>query len=119
MKKKTILFLGLALLTFQTPSLNAQSLIEQYFAKMAEPLKQFETVGEYTYFEEMVEGGDGFKLLTRIYLPEGEGPWPVVVTRTPYVYFGRGDNNAIGREYARRGIGYIQQIGRASCRERV
>lgn len=63
----------------------------------------------YTYHEEMVEGGDGFKLLTRIYLPEGEGPWPVVVTRTPYVWGGRGDNNLTGREYARRGIGYIQQ----------
>ena len=37
----------------------------------------------YTYTEEMVPGGGGFKLLTRIYLPEGEGPWPVVVTRTP------------------------------------
>ena len=52
---------------------------------------------QYTYFEEMVEGGDGFKLLTRIYLPEGDGPWPVVVTRTPYVYGGRGDNNRRGR----------------------
>jgi len=66
-------------------------------------------VGNYRYFEEMVEGGDGFKLLTRIYLPEGEGPWPVVVTRTPYVYMGRGDTNAAGREWAKRGIGYIQQ----------
>ncbi|NLN98849.1 MAG: CocE/NonD family hydrolase [Bacteroidales bacterium] len=66
-------------------------------------------VGGYTYSEQMVEGGDGFKLLTRIYLPEGEGPWPVVVTRTPYVYGGRGDNLLLGREYAKRGIGYIQQ----------
>lgn len=64
---------------------------------------------QYRYFEEMVEGGDGFKLLTRIYLPEGDGPWPVVVTRTPYVFGGRGDNNRKGREYASRGIGYIQQ----------
>lgn len=64
---------------------------------------------EYRYFEEMVEGGDGYKLLTRIYLPKGDGPWPVLVTRTPYVYGGRGDNNAQAREYAKRGIGYIQQ----------
>ena len=63
----------------------------------------------YTYQEEMVQGGSEARLLTRIYLPEGEGPWPVVVTRTPYVYGGRGDNNALGREYAKRGIGYIQQ----------
>lgn len=66
-------------------------------------------VGDYTYHEEMVEGGDHFKLLTRIYLPEGEGPFPVVVTRTPYVFGGRGDSNPLGREYAKRGIGYIQQ----------
>ena len=66
-------------------------------------------VGDYTYHEEMVAGGDTVRLLTRIYLPEGEGPHPVVVTRTPYVYGGRGDNNALAREYARRGIGYIQQ----------
>lgn len=63
----------------------------------------------YTYQEEMVPGGSEARLLTRIYLPEGEGPWPVVVTRTPYVFGGRGDNNALGREYAKRGIGYIQQ----------
>lgn len=65
--------------------------------------------GGYTYTEEMVAAPDGVKLLTRIYLPEGEGPWPVVVTRTPYVYGGRGESNRTGREYARRGLGYIQQ----------
>jgi putative CocE/NonD family hydrolase len=64
---------------------------------------------EYEYTEQMVDGGDGFKLLTRIYLPKGEGPWPVAVTRTPYASEARGDNNPIGREYAKRGIGYIQQ----------
>ena len=63
----------------------------------------------YTDREEMVQGGSDARLMTRIYLPEGDGPWPVVVTRTPYVYGGSGDTNALGREYAKRGIGYIQQ----------
>ena len=27
---------------------------------------------------------DGVKLATDIYLPEGKGPWPVILTRTPY-----------------------------------
>lgn len=27
---------------------------------------------------------DGIKLATNVYLPGGEGPWPVVLTRTPY-----------------------------------
>ena len=68
-----------------------------------------ELCGEYVYFEEMVPSGeDGIRLLTRIYLPEGDGPFPVVVTRTPYVW-GTGDYIDAGREYARRGIGYIQQ----------
>ena len=68
-----------------------------------------ELSGQYVYFEEMVPSGeDGIRLLTRIYLPEGDGPFPVVVTRTPYVW-GSGDYIEAGREYARRGIGYIQQ----------
>ena len=50
-----------------------------------------ESSGQYVYFEEMVPSGeDGIRLLTRIYLPEGDGPFPVVVTRTPYVW-GSGD----------------------------
>ena len=63
---------------------------------------------DYTYEEQMVEGGDGNKLMTCIYKPVGEGPWPVVILRTPYVY-GTGDNNANARFYARRGIVYIVQ----------
>ena len=34
--------------------------------------------------EEMVTTRDGVKLSTSIYLPEGRGPWPVVLVRTPY-----------------------------------
>jgi len=34
--------------------------------------------------EEMVAMRDGTKLYTAIYLPQGNGPWPVVLTRTPY-----------------------------------
>lgn len=34
--------------------------------------------------EEMVAMRDGVHLATSIYLPLGEGPWPVVLTRTPY-----------------------------------
>lgn len=34
--------------------------------------------------EQMVAVRDGVKLATDVYLPEGTGPWPVVLTRTPY-----------------------------------
>ncbi len=34
--------------------------------------------------EQMVSARDGVKLSTAVYLPEGNGPWPVVLIRTPY-----------------------------------
>jgi uncharacterized protein len=34
--------------------------------------------------EETLAMRDGVKLYTAIYLPQGSGPWPVVLTRTPY-----------------------------------
>jgi predicted acyl esterase len=44
--------------------------------------------------DQMVAMRDGVKLATTIYLPEGDGPWPVVLIRTPY-----GKNTqAIGNE---------------------
>ena len=62
----------------------------------------------YTYREKMVEAGDGFKLCTRIYLPDGEGPWPVVATRTPYVVE-RKDPSPLLTAFLNSGIGVIQQ----------
>jgi len=34
--------------------------------------------------DQMVAVRDGVKLATTVYLPEGDGPWPVVLIRTPY-----------------------------------
>ncbi len=34
--------------------------------------------------ELMVPMRDGINLATNVYLPDGQGPWPVVLTRTPY-----------------------------------
>ncbi|HKY04397.1 MAG TPA: CocE/NonD family hydrolase, partial [Blastocatellia bacterium] len=34
--------------------------------------------------DEMVRMRDGVKLATTVYLPDGQGPWPVVLVRTPY-----------------------------------
>ncbi len=39
----------------------------------------------------MVAMRDGIELATTIYFPEGEGPWPVVICRTPY------NKNGMGR----------------------
>ena len=99
--KLPLLFITILNLLSISPSLSAQQSHSQTFKVPA--------TYDYIYFEEMVPGGDGHNLFTRIYLPKGDGPWPVVVTRTPYVFQGKGDNNPLGREYAKRGIGYIQQ----------
>jgi putative CocE/NonD family hydrolase len=37
------------------------------------------------YEDMMVKMRDGVGLMTRVYFPKGEGPWPVLITRTPYV----------------------------------
>ena len=33
---------------------------------------------------QMVAMSDGVKLATSVFLPEGNGPWPAVLARTPY-----------------------------------
>lgn len=64
---------------------------------------------DYAYRDTMILGGDGYRLATQLWLPEGDGPWPVVVLRTPYFNFPMGDFLPGPREYARRGIGFIIQ----------
>ena len=62
------------------------------------------------YKDTLVAGGDGHLLVTQMYMPEGDGPWPVVVYRTPYM-----NNAPLGdwmlgfKQYAERGIGVIVQ----------
>jgi predicted acyl esterase len=56
--------------------------------------------------EQMVEMRDGVKLATSVYLPEGNGPWPVVLIRTPY---GK-DTQAIGNgTWTKRGFALVTQ----------
>jgi len=54
----------------------------------------------------MVPMRDGVNLATNIYLPAGEGPWPVVLTRTPYDKDGL-DNRA--DNYHERGYALVSQ----------
>jgi len=42
-------------------------------------------VSQAAAVEEFVPMRDGIKLATDIYKPDGEGPWPVIVSRTPYL----------------------------------
>jgi uncharacterized protein len=63
--------------------------------------------------EVMVPMRDGVKLATTVYLPDGDGPWPVVLTRTPY-----GKSRVVGKSegenYTSRGYVRIGQ----DCRGR-
>ena len=48
---------------------------------------------------------DGMKLAADVYLPEGDGPFPVVVARSVY---GRG-NEALARPFTSRGMAFVPQ----------
>lgn len=54
----------------------------------------------------MVPMRDDVRLATNIYLPEGDGPWPVVLTRTPYNKNGA-DRSA--ETYIKRGYALVSQ----------
>jgi putative CocE/NonD family hydrolase len=67
---------------------------------------------DYVWKDTVIKGGSNYNLVTRIYLPNGEGPWPVVIQRTPYTRATGVDNLTQGQNYARRGMGFIQQYCR-------
>jgi predicted acyl esterase len=62
-------------------------------------------------FDGTVAMRDGVKLATTIYLPEGQGPWHVIVTRTPYNKAGYGQRAA---RYTAAGYAFVAQ----DCRGR-
>ena len=62
-----------------------------------------------TFTDALVAGGGGFRLSTQLYIPEGEGPWPTVVLRTPYLPSSFKDAWPSAKEYAKRGIAYVVQ----------
>jgi predicted acyl esterase len=63
--------------------------------------------------EEMVAMRDGIHLATSIYFPDGQGPWPVVLTRTPY---GKDVMSNPAREAPYMKSGYVRVV--QDCRGR-
>src|SRR2546423_5382592 len=51
--------------------------------------------------EVMVPMRDGVRLATNVYLPPGDGPWPAVLTRTPYGKERDTEAGFTSRQYAR------------------
>jgi len=59
--------------------------------------------------EYMVEMRDGVHLATSVFLPEGSGPWPAIVTRTPY---GKDRYGAQAGRYTSAGYAFVTQDSR-------
>lgn len=95
-------------------SVDYMQAFKEFFTESAYPLKLDSTKicapqYGYTYQCINVKSSDGDDLLTEMWLPDGKGPWPVVITRTPYLKEAPADNNAEAQAYAQRGIGRIIQ----------
>src|SRR3989454_12270588 len=56
--------------------------------------------------EQMAPMRDGVKLSTIIYLPEGKGPWPVVLVRTPY---GKASQTRLNGAWTKHGFAFVAQ----------
>ena len=56
--------------------------------------------------EQMVPARDGVKLATAIFLPEGSGPWPVILIRTPY---GKQTQSGANARWTGRGFALVVQ----------
>lgn len=54
----------------------------------------------------LIEMPDGVKLAGTLYLPEGDGPWPVLLVRTPY---GRDEMDGMAHDLAGVGIATLTQ----------
>ncbi len=65
-------------------SILAIAIIFLFSAYTPAPSQQPEPAKTVNRDEQMVVMRDGVKLATNVYLPEGKGPWPVVLVRTPY-----------------------------------
>lgn len=63
----------------------------------------------YVYKDTVTFSADGHKMVTQMYIPHGEGPWPVVVYRTPYHNFPARDVFASYRRYAENGMVFLIQ----------
>ncbi|CAN5194891.1 hypothetical protein BH09PSE2_BH09PSE2_22250 [soil metagenome] len=52
---------------------------------------------------------DGVKLAANVFLPDGPGPWPVVLTRTPYLKDGRMYSADGAKHFTAAGYAYVVQ----------
>ncbi len=88
-------------------------LMETYIKQMHLNLRPA-TCGRGKHWEEMIPMRDGAKLQTLFYMPDTQGPWPVLFSRTPYL-----KNMDIyddqGKVFTERGYGFIVQFCRGTA----
>ena len=92
-----------SLLAFGTPAA-AQTPARPPEAAAAKPLEVFTSMR------------DGTKLAANVFLPEGRGPWPVVLTRTPYLKDGRMFAPAGAKKWTDAGYAFVVQDVRGKGR---
>ena len=101
-----------------TTSRNALLLVVIAFGAFAvAPTVSQPLQGQARVQDEMVAMRDGTKLAVSIYLPSGSGPWPVVLTRTPYGKDG-GDPAKNEARYMANGYVRVLQDSRGKGKER-
>ncbi|HEY4940772.1 MAG TPA: CocE/NonD family hydrolase [Rhizomicrobium sp.] len=59
------------------------------------------------FSEEFMTARDGVKLAANVYKPQGSGPWPVIVERTPYLKDGR--MSFVAARYVKAGYVFVMQ----------
>ena len=64
-----------------------------------------------SHTEYMAEMRDSVPLATSVYIPDGDGPWPVILMRTPY---NKANADARAQRYIKEGYAYVIQ----DCRGR-
>jgi predicted acyl esterase len=62
-----------------------------------------------THTEVFITMRDGVKLAANVFLPEGKGPWPVILTRTPYLKDGRMVSAAMAHHFTDAGYAFVVQ----------
>jgi hypothetical protein len=93
----------------------AAYLMRHQLTRMVEGLPAF-THRAGDSFEQMVTMGDGVELFTTVQLPGGEGPFPMVLIRSPYADVSLLMRNMVCGRFVRYGYGCVVQDVRGQGR---
>jgi len=103
-------------LAWNVPSQTIKAVAAGFEALVLDPTARFPELSQPTHSTRRMAAvkipvRDGVELVADVALPEGAGPFPVILTRTPY---GRQAQMAAGENWARRGYAFVAQ----DCRGR-